>query len=72
MIPPLGYVAFEHDDGTVHAVDVFDGALPVWRGTPVCNRATGVSSDEDGKLQTEGGAHLTRLITCHDCIAILG
>lgn len=72
MQPPLGYVAFEHDGGTVHAVDVMDGAMPVWRGIPVCGRATGVSSDEDGKLQTAHGGHITREITCTDCIAILG
>lgn len=70
MKPPPGYVAYEHDDGTVHAIDIFDGGLPVWRTTPVCGAATGVSSDADGAAQMAGAT--TRPVTCRDCLGIIG
>jgi hypothetical protein len=65
---PRGYVGVEHDDGTVHAIDLDDlhDDRPLWREPPVCGRATGVSSDEGGPAALH-----RRVITCLDCTAIL-
>ena len=66
---PRGYVGVEHADGTVHAVDLddlHDNTL-LWRETPVCATATGVSSDEGGVAALDRPE-----ITCRDCAAILG
>jgi len=66
---PPGYTGVEHDDGTVHAVDLSelhdDRAL--WRETPVCGAATGVPSDEAGPA----ALHRPE-ITCPGCIGIAG
>lgn len=68
--PPC-YTGVEHADGTVHAIDMAPKALhddrPLWRETPVCGAATGVSSDEGGPAALH-----CRHVTCADCIGILG
>jgi hypothetical protein len=65
---PKGYTTVQHGDGTVHAIDYgnWPDDVPLWRVTPVCDAATGVSSDEGGP-----SALHRRYITCTDCIAIL-
>ena len=64
---PLGYDGVEHDDGTVHAIDLDNwGDGPMWRVAPVCGRATGVSSDEGGPYALH-----RRTITCIECVSIL-
>lgn len=69
MRTPQGYDGVEHDNGVVHAIDL--GELsedrPLWRETPVCGAATGVSSDEAGPYVIH-----QREITCNDCTGILG
>lgn len=73
---PRGYTGVEHADGTVHAIDLdnlhdetpdWPDGMPLWREPVVCGRATGVSSDEGGR-----SALHRRILTCLDCIAILG
>lgn len=66
---PRGYVSVEHDSGRVHAIDLSELSddRPLWRETPVCGTATGVSSDEGGPYALE-----PQVLTCHDCIGILG
>jgi len=65
---PRGYTGVEHEGGTVHAVDLSDlGDGPLWRETPVCGAATGVSSDEAGPAALH-----QREITCPDCTGIVG
>jgi hypothetical protein len=68
MLTPRGYVGVEHDDGTVHAIDLdtLHDDRPLWREPPVCGRATGVSSDEGGRAALH-----RRAITCLDCVSIL-
>jgi len=71
MKTPQGYDGVEHDDGVVHAIDFRDlsqdDPRPLWRETPVCGTATGVSSDEAGPSVIH-----RREITCNDCTGILG
>jgi hypothetical protein len=69
LAPPEGYRSVEHDDGTVHAVDLDDLTADVQdaRTAPVCGRATGPSSDEAGRQSWLELAD----ITCWECIAIL-
>jgi hypothetical protein len=68
MKTPRGYIGVEHEDGTVHAIDIDkipdDG--PVWRSPVVCGAATGVSSDEGGSAALH-----KRELTCWECISIL-
>jgi hypothetical protein len=68
MPTPRGYVGVEHDNGTVHAIDLdaLHDDRPLWRETPVCDTATGVSSDEGGRYALH-----RRTLTCWQCIAIL-
>jgi hypothetical protein len=69
MAVPLGYCAVEHADGTIHAINLSEGTEtigPLWRQTPVCDTATGVSSDEGGPAALH-----RRAITCIHCMGIL-
>lgn len=67
---PDGYRTVEHDDGTVHAINISEmkpGTQP-WRNAPVCGRASGVSSDEGGE---ESWEEKLPEIDCIECISIL-
>lgn len=68
LATPRGYTGVEHDDGTVHAIDLdnLSNDRPTWRETPVCGTATGVPSDEGGH-----DALHRKLITCWQCVSIL-
>ena len=70
MAVPRGLCAVEHADGIIHAINLSEGTEtigPLWRQTPVCDTATGVSSDEGGPAALH-----RRVLTCNSCIAILG
>lgn len=68
MQRPPGYLAVEHDDGVVHAVDAgnLPEGRPDWRAGVACGSATGVSSDEAGP-----GTLRRSVITCWECISLL-
>jgi len=65
---PIGCASVEHDDGRIHVIDydAWPEGVALWRVTPACGTATGVSSDEGGPY-----ALRRRFITCPDCVAIL-
>lgn len=68
--PPPGHKAVEHADGIIHGISLADwdsdSGTPLYRCTPVCGAATGVSSDEGGIEAMNRPA-----ITCSACIGIL-
>lgn len=68
MLTPKGYDGVEHDDGTIHAIDLSELSdnRPLWREIPICGLATGVSSDEYGPE----AIHRPE-VTCWECKAIL-
>jgi hypothetical protein len=68
LTTPRGYAGVEHADGTVHAInlDNLHDDRPLWRETPVCGRASGVSSDEGGHA-----ALWRKTLTCGECVSIL-
>lgn len=69
LAPPPGYIAVEHADGNVHALDLADlegHDGPLWRLTPVCGTGVGVSSDEGGRDALKAAE-----ITCWQCVGIL-
>ena len=68
-LPQNKYAPVEHDGGTVHAIDLAkrDNGIALWRNTPVCGMATGVSSDEAGPEATRPELR----ITCWECISII-
>jgi len=68
-LPQGKYAPVEHDGGTVHAINrtEVDSSIPLWRNTPVCGMATGVSSDEAGPEATRPELR----ITCWECISII-
>lgn len=63
------YMPVEHDGGTVHALNLseLDNDRPLWRNTPVCGTATGVSSDEAGPESVRPELQ----ITCWECLSII-
>lgn len=68
-LPQNRYRPVEHDGGTVHAIDLdkLDNSISLWRNTPVCGMATGVSSDEYGPESIRPELR----ITCWECISII-